>query len=184
MKKLLVIVMVLVFAAASVLVLPAQEEKKKAEPKPSQEQYTPPKPLDNAMMKYLVGEWEGSMESPMGTSAEFLRYWIGLDGQFLFMEGASKAGNMKYSGIGAMTISPNTGNVMGYWIDNFRGMYHGDGKIEGNKCAMEWTGTMGRSKRIIEKIDENKLSITVIMDGPDGREQSLKGEMTRKKTDK
>jgi hypothetical protein len=184
MKKLLVIVTVLVFAASMVMPLMAQEGRKKTAPPPPQEQPGPPKPLDNAMMKFLVGEWEGSMESPMGPSSEVLRYWMGLDGQFLFMEGGSKVGNMKYSGIGAMTINPKSGDTVGYWIDNFRGMYQGVGKTEAGKNAMEWSGTMGRSLRILEKVSDDKFTVTVKMDGPDGREQTFKGEMTRKKTEK
>jgi hypothetical protein len=63
-------------------------------------------------------------------------------------------------------------------------MYQGNGKTEAGKSVMEWTGTMGKSLRIIEKVDENNLTITVQMDGPDGRKQTFKGKMTRKKTKK
>ncbi|MCP5105293.1 MAG: DUF1579 domain-containing protein [bacterium] len=176
MKKIIVMMLVvLVFIVMPVL---AQEAKKDAPPS-----FAPPQPLDNALMKWMVGDWEGSMNGPMGPSKEWLGYKFGMGGQFLFMEGGTKTGAMNYKGIGALTINAKTGVVEGYWIDNFRGMYHGKGKIEGNKNIMKWDGTMGKSLRIVEKVSENKMVVSVTMAGPDGKDQTFKGELTRVKKD-
>jgi hypothetical protein len=99
----------------------------------------------------------------------------------MIIEGSSKAGTMNYQGIGAVTVDPNTGNSVGYWIDNFRGMFEGKGKEEGNKVVMEWSGNMGKSKRITEKVGPDKMKITVEMPGADGKMMTVSGEMTRVK---
>jgi hypothetical protein len=141
----------------------------------------PPKPLDTPMTKWMLGEWEGWMNSPMGKSQEWLVFSMGLNDQFMMMEGSSEAGPMKYHGIGAVTVDPKTGASVGYWIDNFRGMFEGKGKEEGNKSIMEWSGNMGKSTRIIEKLGPDKMKITVEMPGADGKMTTVTGEMTRKK---
>ena len=138
-----------------------------------------PKPLDTPMTKWMIGKWQGFMNSPMGKSQEFMECRMGLNDQFMMMEGASKAGPMNYKGVGAVTVDPKTGNSVGYWIDNFRGMYEGKGKEEGNKITMEWIGKMGKSTRIMEKIGPDKMKITVEMPGPDGKMATVTGEMTR-----
>lgn len=142
---------------------------------------TPPKPLESPMMKWMVGEWEGTFESPMGKSQEWMACSMGLNDQFLLMEGASTVQAGKYKGMGALTIDPKTGGTHGYWIDNFRGRYEGKGKEEGNKIIMEWTGTMGTSTRTIEKVNEDKMKVSVTMPGPDGKPATYTGELTRKK---
>jgi hypothetical protein len=144
---------------------------------------TPPKPLDTPMTRWMLGEWEGWMNSPMGKSQEWMACRMGLNNQFMMIEGSSKAGAMEYHGIGAVTVDPNTGLNVGYWIDNFRGMFDGKGKEEGNKLVMDWTGNMGKSTRITEKVGPDKMKITVEMPGADGKIVTVSGEMTRiKKT--
>lgn len=144
-----------------------------------QETPAPPKPLDDDMIKWMVGEWVGWSESPMGKTKEWMSCQIGLDGQFLLMSGKSEAGGMVYKGMGVMTINPKTGEHVGLWIDNMRGMYKGKGKREGNKTIMEWVGTMGKSTRITEKINEDKFAVTVKAPGPDGKMATMKAEYTR-----
>ncbi|NIM17421.1 MAG: DUF1579 domain-containing protein [Candidatus Aminicenantes bacterium] len=144
---------------------------------------TPPKPLDTPIIRWMLGEWEGWMNSPMGKSQEWMACSMGLNDQFMLIEGSSKAGTIKYHGMGAVTVDPKTGDSVGYWIDNYRGMFEGKGKEEGNKVVMEWSGNMGKSTRIMEKIGPDKMKITVKMPGPDGKIVAVSGEMTRiKKT--
>lgn len=139
----------------------------------------PPAPLADEMMSWLVGEWEGTFEGPMGTSEEWIKYSFGLDKQFLFIEATSAAGEMNYHGMGAITVDAQ-GEVVGDWIDNMRGRYEGAGAKEGNIVTMEWDGTMGKSTRITEKLDDNKFKVTVKMPGPDGTMGEYTGEFTRK----
>lgn len=146
-----------------------------------QETPAPPKPLDDDMIKWMVGEWEGWSESPMGKTKEWMSCQIGLDGQFMLMSGKSEAQGQVYKGMGCLTIDPKTGELVGLWIDNWRGMYKGKGKREGNKTIMEWVGTMGKSTRITEKINEDKFVETVKLPGPDGKMTTMKAEYTRVK---
>ena len=139
----------------------------------------PPEALDDEMMNWLVGEWEGSYVSPMGTSKDWMKYEYGLDKQFLFIQGTSETAAMNYKGMGAMTID-SQGNVVGDWIDNLRGRYNGKGTKAGNVVTLEWDGTSGKSTRITEKLDENKLRVAVKMPGPDGTMMEYTGEFTRK----
>ncbi|MCZ6819213.1 MAG: hypothetical protein O7G31_06940 [Calditrichaeota bacterium] len=49
---------------------------------------------------------------------------------------------------------------MGYWMDNYRGMYQGKGKREGDKLTMEWQGYQGTYTNVLEKVDENTYTTT------------------------
>ncbi len=142
---------------------------------------TPPKPLDVPFMKWMIGEWEGSMDGPRGKTQDSMAFRMGLNGQFMMMEAESVSQMGKYKGVGAVTVDPKTGHHVAYWIDNFRGRYEGKGKQEGNKSIMEWTGTMGKSTRITEKVSADKMKVTVKRPGPDGKMATFIGEFTRKK---
>jgi hypothetical protein len=144
---------------------------------------SPPKPLDTPMTKWMLGEWEGYMNSPMGKSQEWMACSMGLNDQFMLIEGSTKTGTMNYHGMGALTVDPKTGDTVGYWIDNFRGMFEGNGKEEGNKVVMEWSGNKGKSTRIMEKVGPDKMKITEEMHGANGKMMTMSGELTRiKKT--
>ncbi|MCP5051310.1 MAG: DUF1579 domain-containing protein [bacterium] len=144
----------------------------------------PPKPLDSGMMKWLVGKWEGTMNGPMGAMKEWDGYEMDLGGQFLFMTAKAKAGDkVVYEGMGAMTTDPKSGDTIGYWIDNFRGLYKGKGKEDMNKIAMKWTGGGMEMKRILEKMGPDKMKVTEKMKGPDGKMGTSTGEFTRMKKD-
>jgi len=45
-----------------------------------------PKPLDDDWSKWLVGQWEGSFESDVGTGKIRMKIEFGLNGQFLIMK--------------------------------------------------------------------------------------------------
>jgi hypothetical protein len=141
----------------------------------------PPKALDDDFFNWMVGEWEGWSEGPMGKTTDWLKYELGLDGQFLFMQATSEAPGMAYRGMGAVTLNPETGEIVGNWIDNFRGMYQGVGKRDGNKLIIEWDGKMGKSTRTTEKLGDNKFRVVAKSVGPDGSTMESKAEFTRKK---
>lgn len=143
-----------------------------------------PKPLDTPMSKWLAGQWQGMINGPFGEVEEWMAVTFGLENQFLLMQGKSKSSAMEYKGMGAMTVDPKTGNFVGVWIDNFRGMYKGSGKEEGNKITMEWAGPQGKSTRIIEKLSQDKMKVSVKMPGPDGKITTFSGELSRVKLPK
>jgi hypothetical protein len=177
MKKLTFLFTVLVLCLA--LPVLAQEKETTKVDKP---EMAPPQPLDKDWAIWMVGEWEGHSESPMGKAVEWEKVELGLNGQFLFMQATSKAEGMDYEGIGVLTVDPKTGEYVGYWVDNFRGMYQGKGKLEGDKLMMMWKGTQGKSKRITQKVDDNKYIVKVKAESPDGKKMEAKTVMTRKKS--
>lgn len=165
MKQTILIVMVMLVMAA--LPLTAQMEA--------------PKPLDDDLMKWQEGKWEGWFESPMGKSKETMYFRFGLDNQYMLMEAVSETENYKYRGMGALTIDPETGEWIGVWIDNFRGHYNGKGKRDGNKSVMTWGEGQMKSTRTVEKAGPDKMVLKVVMTGQDGKEVTAKGELTRVK---
>lgn len=177
MKKLSILLVVLLVCITMPLM--AQEEKAKKE-KPAMP--APPQPLGEDWA-WMVGEWEGWTESPMGKSKEWEKVSFGLDRQFLMVQATSEMNGMLYKGTGATTINPKTGELVGYWIDNFRGMYEGKGKGDANKFSMIWVGPMGKSTRITEKVSDDNYTITVKSTGPEGKEMEAKTVMTRKKSE-
>jgi hypothetical protein len=98
-------------------------------------------------------------------------------------EDMDKMKDMVYKGMGPTTINPQTAEVVGYWFDNWRGMYKGAGKREGNKITMRWEGTMGTSERTIEKVSDDKMVMTFKEKDPTtGKEIEGRTELTRKKS--
>ncbi|NIR47654.1 DUF1579 domain-containing protein [candidate division KSB1 bacterium] len=177
MKKLFTLVIALSVCFAIPLMAQEQEMAKS-----EMEEHAAPPPLDDEWSNWMVGEWEGTSEGPMGKSKDWMKCQKGLDGQFLIIHWKGKMDNgMTYEGRGASTIHPMSGKVMGYWIDSMRGMYEGEGKREGNKLTMEWTGSTGTAVRITEKISDDKFVVTEKMTMPDGSTMEGTSEMTRKK---
>jgi hypothetical protein len=201
MRKILVsLLAILAFVA---LPLFAQEKEMAKEATPSM---TPPQPLADDFFKWMVGEWEGWSTSPMGKSQDWQMIEWGLDNQFVMThykaktsevneeamkawaeamkmskEDMDKMKDMVYKGMGPMTINPMTGEIVGYWFDNWRGTYKGTGKREGNKITMHWEGTMGTSERTIEKVSDDKMVMTYKEPDPSGNVMEGRTEMTRKK---
>jgi hypothetical protein len=162
----LLLALVILFAAVS-----GQEKLKEEAPS-----MAPPKSLDDDMHKWMIGEWTGTTESPMGTSEDWQKCEWGLDKQYVVMHLKSKMTkvnednakkmaqgmnmpekdfmdmmkNSEYHGMGLFTMDPQTGEYVGYWFDSWRGSYKGRGKLEGKKITMNWEGTMGTSIRTIE----------------------------------
>lgn len=160
--------------------LTAQEKAEETKTDASEHAMMPPPGLSDEWTKWMVGEWEGTSMSPMGTSKDWVKCELGLDGQFVMMQatGTMEDGTT-YKGMGAQTLTP-TGEIVGYWIDNWRGMYEGKGKVEGDKFTMVWEGQMGKAERTIVKVGDDKLTIAEKFTMPDGNMMESSGEMSRK----
>jgi hypothetical protein len=199
----------LLFAVAMLVLLSllalGQEKEKPKEAAPSM---APPSALADDMCNWLIGEWEGWTTSAMGKSKESDKFEWGLDNQFVIMHATSKTAEMteeqkkkameaygmskedlekmmemKYKGVGPITIDPATGEFIGYWFDNWRGIYKGAGKREGNKITMTWEGQMGTETRTTEKVDENTMVISIKSTDPKGKVMEAKTELTRMKAE-
>ncbi len=207
MKRLSIMLFVIVVVA----VLPLVSEEQKVENEGEQYRFQP-KPLDDDWSKWIVGEWEGSVESDAGTGKLRVKIDFGLNGQFLIMNseceiteisdeqrqylkdtlGASVEDIERYRSstfkeLQIHTIDPKTGEVVGYLFDSMRCIAKGTGKRNGNKEIMEWRWFVqaqgATSIRIIGKISDNKLTINHKYTLPDGNKMEDKVEMNRcKKT--
>jgi len=169
-----------------------------------------PKPLDDDWSKWLVGQWEGSAESDVGTGKVWMKIEFGLNGQFLIMNsesiitersdeqrqylkdtlGASDEDiesdlSSTFKALQIYTIDPKTGEVVGYLFDSLRCIAKGTGKRQGNKEIIEWawsgTAQGATSVSIIEKINDNKFTLNHKYILPDGKKMEDQIRMTRKK---
>ena len=195
----------IVVAIAALVAVPvfAQEKEAAKESAPSM---LLPKPLEDALCKWMVGEWEGWGTSPMGKTQDWHKVEWRLDNQFLMTyytskwsemnaegmkawaesmkmskEDLEKMKEMVYKAMGPLTIDPVSGEYMGYWFDNWRGVYKGTGKREGNKITMTWEGPMGTSVHTVEKVSDDKMVITFKETDPSGNVMEGRTELTRKK---
>jgi len=207
MKRLSIILILLVVMISMASCAINKEKKMAKDIKPSSFQ---PEPLDDEWSKWLVGEWEGSAESDVGTGKIWTKIELGLNGQFLIMkseckiteitdeqrqylretlhasdEEIEKSQSSTFKELQIHTIDPKTGEVVGYLFDSMRCVATGKGKREGNKEIMEWkwsvTAQGATSVRIIEKISNNKFTLNHKYTLPDGNKMEDKIEMTCKK---
>jgi len=184
-----------------------QEKEIVEESKPSSFQ---PKPLDDEWSTWLVGQWEGSVESDVGTGKIRTKIELGLNGQFLIMKSEAevteitdkqrqylkktlhasdeyieKSQNSIFEELQIHTIDPQTGEVVGYLFDGLRCIAEGRARRQGNKEIVEWkwSGTSQgvTSVCIIEKINDNKIILNHKYTLPDGNKMQARTEMTRKK---
>ncbi len=144
------------------------------------DQMMAPEPLNDAWTRFFLGEWEGWSESPMGKSQDWERFELGLDGQFLLRHATSTMAEMKYTGMGAMTVNPQSGQWMGVWIDSFRGLYHGQGHAEGDVLTLNWEGYQGKYSQTLTKAGPNKITGTWVFTAAAGSKMEGRFEMTRK----
>lgn len=142
--------------------------------------YAPPPPLDDKHFGWLIGEWEGWSESPMGKSKDWMKCEMGLGGQFMLMHYKNESDMGMFTGMGAMTIGPD-GNIKAVWIDSWRSISSGTGTRDGDKTRMVWEGPMGQHVRVMTKVGDDKYVEEITMTGPDGGEMHAKSEMTRVK---
>ena len=176
MRKLLVVLLGLLVCVAMPLM--AQDDKPMAK-KDAEMEMGPPPALDNDYMNWMVGQWEGVGESPMGKSEIKMSCQMGLGGQFMMTEYNSKSEMGDFSGVGAMTLSQE-GDVKGFWIDSMRTMAQGKGTRDGNKVTVVWEGGMGKMTRTTEMVSEDKMVVTSVYETPQGNVEG-KEELTRVK---
>jgi hypothetical protein len=205
MKKLFIILLIVMVSLTSRAI--NEEKEVVEESKPSSFQ---PKPLDDDWSKWLVGEWEGSVKSDVGTGKIRTKIELGLNGQFLIMKSEAKTTEITdeqrrylretlhasdeeiersqsstFKELQIHTIDPKTGEVIGYLFDSMRCIAEGRVRRQGNKEIIEWkwsvTAQGATSVRIIEKINDNKFTLNHKYTLPNGNKMEDKGEMTRKK---
>jgi hypothetical protein len=205
MKKLLNMLLIVMVGVTSCAV-----HKEKEMAKESKSSSFQPKPLDDKWSKWLVGEWEGSVESDAGTGKVWTKIDFGLNDQFLIMnteckiteisdeqrqylkdtlsgsdEDIEKYQSSIFKELQIHTINPRTGERIGYLFDSMRCIAKGTGRLEGNKQIMEWKwfaqAQGATSVRIIKKISDNKFTINHKYTLPNGSTMEDKVKMTRVK---
>ena len=211
MKKFLIVSLIILLALSlSVFAQETKEmkgEKMKADmPEMSGEMpdMKPPKALSSDWYNWMIGEWTGWSETPMGKTKDWIKFEWGLDKQFVVMnykgemtepnkemiEGMREQMNMPehemqemmempYKGMGVVTLNPKTGESWGYWFDNWRTASTGKGKMESaTKGTMVWESAMGTETRTTEKVGENRMVVTFKSSGQMG-DYAGKTELTR-----
>jgi hypothetical protein len=157
----------------------------------------PPAPLDEDLLKWMVGNWEGTTEGTMGKMADEMEIDWDLEHQFIGLRYKSKTAEtdpakleamaktmgltkeqlqMPYKGKGVMTMNPQTKEYIGYWFGSMRDISQGKGVREGNKITMTWEGTMGNEVRTIEKAGDDKLVMS--FKGKDAQGNDMSGTTT------
>ena len=141
-------------------------------------QMTPPPPLNDELMNWMVGEWEGYSISEMGKSKDKLIYKMDFGGQFLIMHYAAEREGSVMTGMGMITHTDD-GKYAGYWIDSWRTMSEGIGNRQGDFSTMEWSTPMGVYVRKTERVNENTMKVFGLMKDADGTEIHSEGEYKR-----
>ncbi len=145
----------------------------------AQDMPAPPPPLGEDVT-WMAGEWEGWSKGSWGESKDWMSAEVALNGQFVvFNYKSATEGQPEYNGMGCLTMKGET--MTGYWIDVFRTMSYGEGKMKGNTTKMVWEDENGKMTRVTEKISNDKFKVTVKMPGPDGAMMESVSEMTRVK---
>jgi len=205
MKRLSIILLVAIVSISSF----ALNEKKETAKESGTSSFQP-EPLDDDWSKWLVGEWEGLVESDVGTGKIRTKIEFGLNGQFLIMKSEAeiteitdkqrqylretlhasdeyieKSQNSIFKELQIHTIDPKTGEVVGYLFDGLRCIAEGRARRQGNKEIIEWTWTANAqgatSVGIIEKINDNKFTGNHKYILPNGNKMEAKAEMNRRK---
>jgi hypothetical protein len=205
MKRLSIILLVAIVSVSSFAI---NEEKETA--KESGSASFQPEPLDDEWYKWLVGQWEGSVESDVGTGKIRTKIELGLNGQFLIMKSEAEITEITdeqrqylretlhasdeeierfqsstFKELQIHTIDPETGEIVGYLFDSMRCVARGKVKREKKKEIIEWKWSVfaqgATSVRIIEKINDNKFTLNHKYILPNGKKMEDKVEMTRKR---
>jgi hypothetical protein len=160
---------------AQPLPLFAQESETAKEAMPA-----PPQRLDDDFHEWMIGEWQGTTTSSMGKAQIRLKIEWGLDRQFVVIHETSIFdATVVYKGIGIFTKDPTSGDFIGHWFDNLRGVYKGTGKFEDNKVIMAWESPMGTEARTTEKADEDRMIMTFKTKFSTGNEVEGRTDLTR-----
>jgi len=205
MKRLSILLLVVMVSLSSYATNQEKETAKESESASFQ-----PKPLDDGWYNWLVGQWEGSVESDVGTGKTRTKIEFGLNGQFLIMKSEAeiteitdkqrqylketlhasdeyieKSQSSIFEELQIHTIDPMTGEVVGYLFDGLRCTADGRARRQGNEEIIEWkwsgAAQGATSVCIIEKINDNKIMLNHKYTLPDGNKMVAKTEMARKK---
>lgn len=160
--------------------LPLMAQDKGMDKKENMGMPAPPPPLDDAFMKWMVGEWKGTGQSQMGTSEDWMKCEMAFGGQFMTIQYKSNGPMGQYEGGGAYTLNQE-GALEAVWIDVYRDISKGSGKREGNVMTMHWDSKMGKGTRITEKVSDDKFKVTGKWEMPDGTMMESTSEFTRVK---
>jgi hypothetical protein len=177
------LVMFILLAALTTLLLIAQEKETSAG---KTMDISPVNPADDEVWQWMIGNWSGWSESPMGKTQDWIKCEWDLNQQFLVTHVKSEVTepNIKllqkmaeernttvdeitrlmsapYSGKGYATIDRH-GEISNYWFDSSRRIYDGVEVREGNKVKMIWKEIGGSVviERTVEKVAEDKMAGT------------------------
>jgi hypothetical protein len=195
MRKLLILLFVVVVSLSAYAINKDKEPAKESGTVSFQ-----PKPLDDEWSKWAVGKWEltKGQSDFLGADLEDLResnkkvtaestVKLGLNGQFLIVEGHSNINemtdeqkkqtkeslkkitkasdevlerylSMPYESLEIYTIDQKTGEVIGYVFESQRCTAQGRGKRQGNKEIIEWVWTSGAAKGTTSISTTEKIS--------------------------
>lgn len=176
MKKLYVISIALVVCLAVPLMAQEKEMAKKDMP----EMPAPPDPIDDEFINWLIGEWTGWSEGPMGKAEVSVNCSKAFGDQFMLVEYKSKSAMGDFTGGGVYTTN-DEGGIEAFWVDSMREMAKGKGKRDGDVMTMNWEGKMGKGTRVTTKVSDDKYVVTSKFEMPDGTVMEGKEEMTRVK---
>ena len=162
-------------------------------------------PADDPVWQWMIGDWRGWSESPIGKTQDWIKCEWDLNQQFLLTHIKSQMTEPNremlqelaeehnttsdkvikmilapYSGKGYSTIDQN-GEINCYWFDSLRRVYNGSEIRNGNVVKMIWKEEGGNIviERIFEKVGENKLTGTFKNTLPDGQIVEGRFEATR-----
>lgn len=142
--------------------------------------FEPLPPLEDGHLTWLVGEWTGTTESSMGKTKDWMKFEMGIDGQFLLMHYKAESDMGTFMGMGAMTVGAD-GNIKGVWFDNWRNISTGSGSQDGKTMRMTWEGPMGKQVRVMKRVDDDHYFEDMTLTGSGGMEMRARTEMKRVK---
>lgn len=140
----------------------------------------PPKLYDYDWAKWLIGEWEGTYESPQGIGEIRQTFEFAIDAHYIFTTITSKFGEDEYEGMGVFVYYPEQDSAYGNWFDAVQGMNDGHATRKGNKMIWKIERLGRKITRIREKISEDKYIVTNEIIMPDGKIVHSKEVMKRR----
>lgn len=162
-------------------------------------------PAEDGVWQWMIGNWSGWSESPLGKTQDWIKCEWDLNQQFLLTHIKSqmtepnrenlqkiaekhntttdaiiKMTLAPYSGKGYSTIDQN-GEINCYWFDSLRRIYSGSETRNGNVVKMVWKEVDGNIviERAFEKVGQDKLTGTFKNTLPDGQVIEGRFEATR-----
>ena len=163
-----------------------------------------PDRLDTDWSRWFTGEWIGTGEGAVGKAQHLMTVELGLGGQFLLMHYSSKITEMSdehvrymkqkmhlsdadiekvrhstYEELGVETMLVGSAEIHVHIFDSWRSILRGKGDWDGHRETVHFNGENGRGKRVIERVDEDKMFITQEWYMPDNSIMIETGELRR-----